>query len=483
MAASYRPDPRFVTLGAEFADPVEPADFPAATERWWNDRWAGAVGLDTLDAHARTAHFHRFEPLPDNQPRPLALRYHGHQFRTYNPQIGDGRGFLFAQLRDGEGRLLDLGTKGSGQTPFSRTGDGRLTLKGAVRELLASHMLEARGVYTSKTLSIFETGEALHRGDEPSPTRSAVLTRLSHSHVRIGMFQRHAYFNRPDLVEALMDYAIDAFHPEAGLAGDAPARAAAFLEHTVAASARLAAEWMAAGFVHGVLNTDNLVVTGESFDYGPWRFLPVFEPGFTAAYFDEGGLYAYGRQPESVLWALEQLAGSLTLIGEEESLIKALMTFPDRYRAALYEAWHRRLGLKALGGDADGAFLTSLLRFMHESQLPFEGVVFDWFGGEASARRALSGPRAEAYRSETFAAIRGGFESREPVRPERLSHPYFNADEPADMVFETMEAAWAPIAAEDDWSALHVLLAAVDAAREGYDLGRGRSGFLDGQAE
>jgi serine/tyrosine/threonine adenylyltransferase len=479
MAARYQPDPRFSALGGEFADPVEPASFPAGIERWWNTRWAGTVGLDGLDAAARAAHFHRFEALPDNQEKPLALRYHGHQFRTYNPQIGDGRGFLFAQLRDTEGRLLDLGTKGSGQTPFSRTGDGRLTLKGAVRELLAAEMLEALGVYTSKTFAIYETGEALHRGDEPSPTRSAVMTRLSHSHVRIGMFQRHAYFNRPDLVETLMDYAIEHFHPQAA-GGDTPARAAGFLEHTTAALARLAAEWMAAGFVHGVLNTDNLVVTGESFDYGPWRFLPWFEPGFTAAYFDEGGLYAYGRQPESVLWALEQLAGALSLIGEEDSLIKALMTFPDQYRAALYETWHQRLGIAPLGGEADGAFLTALLRFMHQSQLPFEGVVFDWFGGIASKSRAFAGPRGKHYRSQEFEAVLDGFKARDPVRPERLSHRYFAQDEPTDMVFETMEAAWAPIAADDDWTALHALLAGVADAREAYDLGRGRSGFLDG---
>jgi uncharacterized protein YdiU (UPF0061 family) len=481
MAAIYRPDPRFAALGSEFADPVEPAAFPAGIARWWNSRWAVAVGLGDLDAAARAAHFHRFEPLADNQAKPLALRYHGHQFRTYNPQIGDGRGFLFAQLRDHEGRLLDFGTKGSGQTPFSRSGDGRLTLKGAVRELLASEMLEARGVYTSKTFAIYETGEALHRGDEPSPTRSAVMTRLSHSHVRIGMFQRHAYFNRPDLVEALMDYAIAQFYPGAG-SGDTPARAAAFLEASVAALARLTAQWMAAGFVHGVLNTDNLVVTGESFDYGPWRFLPRFEPGFTAAYFDEGGLYAYGRQPESVLWALEQLAGALTLIGEEESLIKALMTFAEHYRTALYEAWHERLGLTPLGGEANGAFLTALMRFMHRSQLPFEGVIFDWFGGVASLGRAMDGPRADSYRAEEFSGVLEGFKAREPVRPERLSHPYFARLDPTDMVFETMEAAWAPIAEADDWSALHTLLDDVAMAREGYDLGLGRSGFLHGSA-
>jgi uncharacterized protein YdiU (UPF0061 family) len=121
------------------------------------------------------AHFARFEPLPDNMPEPLAMRYHGHQFRTYNPDIGDGRGFLFAQVRDDKSRLLDLATKGSGQTPYSRFGDGRLTLKGGVREVLAAEMLEALGVNTSKAFSLYETGEALTRGDEPSPTRSSVL--------------------------------------------------------------------------------------------------------------------------------------------------------------------------------------------------------------------------------------------------------------------------------------------------------------------
>src|SRR5271170_7670008 len=134
----------------------------------------------------------RFEPLPGNLEKPLALRYHGHQFDVYNPALGDGRGFLFAQLQDDAGRLLDLGTKGSGQTPWSRGGDGRLTLKGGVREVLATEMLEALGVYTSKSFSLFETGEKLTRGDEPSPTRSSVLVRLGHSHIRIGTFQRLA---------------------------------------------------------------------------------------------------------------------------------------------------------------------------------------------------------------------------------------------------------------------------------------------------
>ena len=174
-----------------------------------------------MDEQGWARHFCRFEPLPGNLTEPLALRYHGHQFRVYNPDIGDGRGFTFAQLRDGDGRLLDLGTKGSGQTPYSRHADGRLTLKGGVREVLATEMLEALGVNTSKSFALFETGEALERGDEPSPTRSAVLTRLSHGHIRIGTFQRLAFFGETDNLARLVRYCLQNLYSEKPAAGDA----------------------------------------------------------------------------------------------------------------------------------------------------------------------------------------------------------------------------------------------------------------------
>ena len=191
---AYRPSTRHAELGEQFYDPVAPAAFPEHILRYRNQAWAARVGLDALTDAEWIKYFGRFEPLPGSFDRPLALRYHGHQFRTYNPDLGDGRGFLFAQLHDSsDGRLLDLATKGSGRTPWSRGGDGRLTLKGGVREVLATEMLEAHGVDTSKTFSLIETGEALARGDEPSPTRSAVLVRLSHSHIRFGTFQRLAY--------------------------------------------------------------------------------------------------------------------------------------------------------------------------------------------------------------------------------------------------------------------------------------------------
>ncbi|MEM8937648.1 MAG: protein adenylyltransferase SelO family protein, partial [Pseudomonadota bacterium] len=226
--------------GAPFYDPVRAAEFPKHVLRYRNQRWAARVGLEALSDEQWLDHFGRFEPLPDNISAPLALRYHGHQFRNYNPQIGDGRGFLFAQLVDDQDRLLDLGTKGSGQTPYSRTADGRLTLKGGVREILATEMLEALGVYTSKTFSLIETGEDLERHDEPSPTRSAVMVRLSHAHVRFGAFQRLSYEKNADAIAALVDYAVAHFYPQlAPLKG--AERVLAFFSAVVARTARLTA--------------------------------------------------------------------------------------------------------------------------------------------------------------------------------------------------------------------------------------------------
>ena len=343
--AAYTPEPAFAALGPEFSDPVAPATFPRLTPRFWNARAAVDVGLAGLTEAERAEHFARFIPLP-GQPGPRAMRYHGHQFRTYNPELGDGRGFLAAQLRAHDGRLLDLATKGSGATPWSRGGDGRLTLKGGVREVLAASMLEALGVPTSRAFSLYETGEALVRGDEPSPTRSAVLTRLSWSHVRFGTFQRLAYFDRADLTAQLIDHVVTLYQPELGPLDGAAARAPALLEAVAARVARTTAGWMAAGFVHGVLNTDNMNITGESFDYGPWRFLPHSDPEFTAAYFDHSGLYAFGRQPHAVFWNLQQLAAALTIVEpDRDALVSALNTFVPAYRAAAAAALLGRLGL------------------------------------------------------------------------------------------------------------------------------------------
>ena len=462
----YHPATTHAALGDEFFDRVDTARFPTHILRRRNQRWAARVGLDTLTDAEWLAHFGAFEPLPGSFPQPLALRYHGHQFRHYNPDLGDGRGFLFAQMHDlQDGRLLDLGTKGSGQTPWSRTADGRLTLKGGVREVLATEMLEALGVYTSKTFSLIETGEDLMRGDEPSPTRSAVMVRLSHSHIRIGSFQRFAYLDQPANVQRLLDHAIAHYLPDAWR--DDPAdRAAAFLADVTGRVARLGAQWMVAGFVHGVLNTDNINITGESFDYGPWRFLPTYDPEFTAAYFDHNGLYAYGRQPDTLLWNLVRLAECLLPLSTKAALEGALQTFAPQFSRALDLAVLRRLGLAPVSDEQDAAVARLWWGFLAESRMGFEQAFFDWHGGTAA--RADRGPAAEHYAHAAFAPVRAAVAAYAAVPGARLDHPYFASPHPCTMLIDEVEALWMPIADRDDWSAFHAKLDAIDQMADAY---------------
>lgn len=457
--SEYRPANEIIALQPDFADPVAAADFPQAILRFRNDRWAPSVGLGGLSDEEWIAHFGRFAPLEGSLPEPLALRYHGHQFRQYNPDIGDGRGFLFAQLRDGAGRLLDLGTKGSGQTPYSRFGDGRLTLKGGVREILATEMLEALGVNTSKTFSIIETGEALERNDEPSPTRGAAMVRLSHSHIRIGSFQRAAYFDDKALLERLTDYALTQLY--GAVPGDNPP--AQLLGRVVERTADLAASYMVAGFVHGVLNSDNINVTGESFDYGPWRFTPLWEPGFTAAYFDHAGLYAFGRQAEAIHWDVAQLAVSLRPLVEAEPLIEQLERFPQLYGEAMIRRFCWRLGV-AQTGDAS-TMVEAAVRGMMGSQTPIDRFFQDWRGGD---------PRdAAPYAGEEWAGFReaiAGFEASAAK-----DHPYWAEAAPCSMHIDEVEAVWSAIDKDDDWAPLHAKVAAIrdmgDALGNAPDIG------------
>ncbi|MCW5890449.1 MAG: YdiU family protein [bacterium] len=468
IAPDYRPAPVHAALGDAFYDVVAPARFPEHRLRFRNQEAASRIGLGGLTDAEWEAHFARFEPLPENLPRPLALRYHGHQFRSYNPQLGDGRGFLFAQLHDAvDGRLLDLGTKGSGQTPWSRGGDGRLTLKGGVREVLATAMLEACGVPTSRSLSLFETGEPLWRGDEPSPTRSSVLVRLSHSHVRFGTFQRLAYEGEVANLGRLVEHCIAYYLPEARGAGDAPF---ALLRAVTIRSARLAAAWMAAGFVHGVLNTDNMNVTGESFDYGPYRFLPHCDPTFTAAYFDETGLYAYGRQPAVVQWNCERLADALAPLGTRAQLAPALGAYAPAFREALPAALLARLGLCARNADDDALLVESLFAWLGTRRVGWDRFFFDWWGGAASAPRAAASPAADAYAEPAFAPLRARLEAHAPAAPARLALPYFRAAAPCTLLVDEIEALWAPIAAVDDWGGFHAKLDAIAARREATTL-------------
>ena len=446
------------SLGASFFVPVSAAKPPQAILRYRNHEAAQSIGLDGLSDEAWLSHFAHFTPFEGSFPQPLALAYHGHQFGVYNPDIGDGRGFLFAQIKQaGTERLLDLGTKGTGQTPFSRQGDGRLTLKGAVREILATEMLQSLGVPTSKTLSVVETGEALVRHDEPSPTRSAYLVRLSHSHIRIGSFQRLHYLKQTAEKEQLLRYVVRHYYgdgsypsidPDAPLAELVPA----FLSAFAARVAHMTAGWMAAGFVHGVLNTDNFNLTGESFDYGPWRFLPHLSPSFTAAYFDQQGRYAYGRQPDAALWALCRFADCFIDEVPQAALEQALSGFFAEMESKMVALLLQRLGIEALDGVP---IMNAFLKAARESAVSFDGACFDLYGHLTAPRDLYAGADFAPY----FAALAEG-----GARAKPRTHDYFKADEPqASLVIEEVERLWERIASHDDWSALTQKCAAIHA--------------------
>ena len=439
----FTPQQAILELGDAFYDPVASARFPQTILRFRNDRAAAQVGLAGLTDDEWIAHFGRFNPLKGSLQTPLALRYHGHQFRVYNPEIGDGRGFLFTQMTDDKGRLMDLGTKGSGQTPYSRFGDGRLTLKGGVREILATEMLEALNVPTSRTFSLIETGEELHRGDEPSPTRSSVLVRLNHGHIRIGTFQRLAHFRETEDMERLVAYVLRHYYgEEAG--DDAPAR---LLAYVCERTATMAARFMAAGFVHGVLNSDNINVTGESFDYGPWRFAPFWEAGFTAAYFDHAGLYAFGRQPEAIYWDAMQLAISLRQIADEEPLIAAMEGFAEAYQREVTSALLWRLGVNPRSTEADRILTNVLEKALAETLVPLDEFFFEAFGGNLPP-----------HYGEAFDDLRGQLAFYQPRKSR--DHAYWSGT-PCSMLIDEVEAIWAAIAEADDWGPLHAKVAAI----------------------
>ena len=433
-AQPFKPANAISEIADFIADPVQGATFPEHRLRWRHDGAAAEIGLAHLTDDQWIAHFGRFEPLPGTLPQPLALRYHGHQFRVYNPDIGDGRGFLLAQMHDCRGRLMDLGTKGSGQTPYSRFGDGKLTLKGGVREILATEMLEALGVETSRTFSLIETGEALHRGDEPSPTRSATMVRLNHGHIRIGSFQRLATLGQTEELQRLSAYSLKHYFNDDG----APEH---LLAHVVTRTAQMAASFMAAGFVHGVLNTDNINITGESFDYGPWRFAPTFDGGFTAAYFDSAGLYSFGRQAEAIYWNVTQLANALSIVAEPDALAKTLTNFGPAYRLALIEKMLWRFGVVPRNSAEDLALVRAIETALTESQFGIDQFFFDWAGGKQ---------RRGDYPHHSFDEIRSASEGY-AARVD-LIHPYWSGTGPCTMLIEDVEALWKSISDADDWA-------------------------------
>ncbi len=245
-------------------------------------------------------------------------------------------------MRGIDGQLYDFGTKGSGQTPHSQSRDGRLTLKGGLREVLAAEALHYAGVKTSRCLSLIET-EAFTR--EGETVRGAVMVRFSNSHLRFGTFERLDYYDRPDLIQKLLDHVIQYYYPHLWQQSDSYIR---FYAELVERITQLVAQWMAVGFCHGVLNTDNMSITGESFDYGPYAFIDTYNPYFTAAAFDRQGRYSYRNQPTICRWNLEMLQRPLSAVIPVSEMEVALDNFSELYTHYYHQQMIGKLGFERL---------------------------------------------------------------------------------------------------------------------------------------
>ncbi|WP_172295761.1 YdiU family protein [Pseudoruegeria sp. HB172150] len=303
--------------------------------------------------------------VPDGAD-PLAQVYAGHQFGGWNPQLGDGRAILLGEVIDSKGVRRDLQLKGSGPTPYSRRGDGRAWLGPVLREYVVSEAMHALGIPTTRALAAVATGEPVIR-ERQLP--GAVLTRVASSHIRVGTFQYFAARNDIDAIRKLMDYVIERHYP--GIDGPL-----GMLDALVERQAHLVAQWMGVGFIHGVMNTDNTHVAGETIDYGPCAFMDAYHPGKVFSSIDHMGRYAYGRQPEIAIWNLAQLATALLPVIDEDTNIavdkatEVVNRFPDLYAAAWLRVFRGKLGLSG-EEEADANLIARLLTHMAEAGMDF----------------------------------------------------------------------------------------------------------------
>lgn len=357
-------EPALESLGSEYSDRVQPAKFSQYILRFRNDNLLPILGLNSATVTDRN--FLDFGGSFLGKQSRLALRYHGYQFGQYNPYLGDGRGFLYGQVRGIDGQLYDFGTKGSGKTPYSQSGDGRLTLKSGVREVLVGEALHYLGVKTSRCLSLVETEAIIRDGEK---VRGAIMVRLSRSHLRFGTFERLEYYDRPDLIQQLLDHVIKYYYPHLWQRSDSYL---CFYAELVRRIAQLVAQWMAAGFCHGVLNTDNMSIIGESFDYGSCAFIDTYNPCFTAASFDRQGRYSYRNQPSVCRWNLAMLQRPLSAVIPTSQMEAVLESFPELYTRYYHQQMLQKLGFDRLSFLETEELIDLTLQFLFLTKVGYQ---------------------------------------------------------------------------------------------------------------
>jgi uncharacterized protein YdiU (UPF0061 family) len=334
--------------------PWKPAPAPAPHLLVLNEALAGELGVDVEALRSDEGVAVLAGNVVPEGSSPLAQAYAGHQFGGFSPQLGDGRALLLGEVLDVCGRRRDLHLKGSGRTPFARGGDGKAAVGPMLREYLIGEAMHALGIPTTRALAVVATGDVVLR---ETALPGAVLSRVAASHLRVGTFQYAAVHHGPGLVRRLADHAIGRHHPHLVPDEDRYLR---FFEAVIEAQASLVAHWMLVGFIHGVMNTDNMTISGETIDYGPCAFMDAFDPATVFSSIDHGGRYAYGNQPTIAPWNLARLAETLLPLFDDDTetavgmAVERLETFPDRYRRHLLGGARAKLGLTPGGGQGGG---------------------------------------------------------------------------------------------------------------------------------
>ncbi|WP_102959283.1 protein adenylyltransferase SelO [Mangrovicella endophytica] len=345
MTAHFAFDNSYARLPSSFYARIKPTPVSGPHLIKLNRNLATQLGLDPDElATPAGVEILAGRRVPDGA-EPIATAYAGHQFGNFVPQLGDGRAILLGELIDRDGTRRDVQLKGAGRTPFSRGGDGRAALGPVLREYLVSEAMAALGIPTTRALAAVTTGDEVMRA---TPLPGAVLTRVASSHIRIGSFQFFAARRDVDAVRALADHAITRHYPEAA---GAARPYLAFLEGVIARQARLIAQWLLVGFIHGVMNTDNMSIAGETIDYGPCAFMDAYDPATVFSSIDQFGRYAYANQPGIAQWNLTRLAECLLpLLADDqneaiEQAQEALSAFAERFNDAYLGGLRRKLGL------------------------------------------------------------------------------------------------------------------------------------------
>ena len=416
---------------------------PAPTLLVWNEVLAQALGLGSLAAD-RDALARLLSGAETADGRPLiALVYAGHQFGHFVPQLGDGRAVLLGEARDRNGRRYDIQLKGSGRTPYSRAGDGKSSLGPVIREYLVSEAMHHLGIPTTRALAAVATGEQVYRTDA---LPGAVLTRVAASHLRVGTFEYFAARSDVEGVRTLADFAIDRHYPE--LAGD-QSPYVAFLRRVAERQVRLVADWMSVGFIHGVMNTDNTAIAGETLDYGPCAFMDTFRHDQRFSSIDLHGRYAYSNQAPVAQWNLARLAECLlTICDDRQAIEDVIADFPAVYEEAYVARMRRKLGLTTVR-DGDAGLIADWLRYMESHDLDFT-LSFRNLATRADARdesqfgdfetRWRERLRAEDADSDTVTALMNSVNPLFIARNHRVEEAIRNAIDGDLSTFEELNA-------------------------------------------